>query len=431
VTPPAHVPAHATLDDLDGRGRSAYLPAPETAGKGPGVGRPVEDAMAERLSGEALAALVRRVFRPGPADRRLAFLVDLPDGATPDHAAWRDRREMAAEWAEGLRAHAAAAGLDAVDLVLYRNVRANNADLPESGVLHPGGPLPADAEAMRGEPIRFDALFDSCTLLIAPTEFSVTAPLKMAAKPRRFRAATMPGFARSMIPALRLDYGVIGARCRRLKELLDRAEACDVVFEADGRERRLTLDLRHRTAHESGEVFPENGAAGNLPSGESYIVPYEGEIEGDPSRTQGEIPVQFGAEVVTYRVERNRAVAVTSRGPASEAEARKLVEEPAYGNLAELGLGVLGDMGIAPSGEILLDEKLGMHIAFGRSEHFGGQVGPKQFSAPDRVVHIDRVYTREIQPRVRVVRAVLRFGDGVEAELMRDGAYAIGLDGPA
>ena len=76
--------------------------------------------------------------------------------------------------------------------------------------------------------------------------------------------------------------------------------------------------------------------------------------------------------------------------------------EPAYANLAELGLGVLGDFGLEPCGEILLDEKLGLHIAFGRSDHFGGTVGPDDFSGPDAVIHLDRVYIQETQPRVNV-----------------------------
>lgn len=385
--------------------------------------------MTERLGASELVALVRRVFSPTPEDRRLAILIDLPDGEVPDRPEWRARRELAREWAATLADHAQDLGLEAVDLVLYRNVHANNADLPATAVVHEGGPLPADAAGMAGTPVRFDELFRTYRILIAPTEFSATAPLKMAARAHGFRAATMPGFSVSMIPALRLDYGVIGRRCDRFKKLLDDAVRCDLVFAAADRRHELTLDLRHRTATASGGIFPSPGMAGNLPSGETYIVPYEGERAGDPSGSAGELPVQLGDEVVVYRVAGNRAVEVLTRGPASEAEARRLAEEPAYGNLAELGLGVLADFGLQPTGELLLDEKLGLHIAFGRSEHFGGQVGPRQFSRPDRVVHIDRVYTDSIQPRVRVAAAVLAMSDGRKVELMRDGRYVVALDG--
>ena len=59
---------------------------------------------------------------------------------------------------------------------------------------------------------------------MAPTELSATAPLKVDTLGGGFRAATMPGFLPSMIPALKLDYGEINRRVNLLKELLDEAE---------------------------------------------------------------------------------------------------------------------------------------------------------------------------------------------------------------
>jgi len=82
----------------------------------------------------------------------------------------------------------------------------------------------------------------------------------------------------------------------------------------------------------------------------------------------------------------------------------------------------------AAAGEVLLDEKLGLHIAFGRSEHFGGQVGPERFSKPEAVVHQDHVYIEAIQPRVRLARACLANAGGEEVELIRHGAYVVRFD---
>jgi len=199
-------------------------------------------------------------------------------------------------------------------------------------------------------------------------------------------------------------------------------------FEVDGRDTRtLVLDLRHRQAHASDGIIETPGMAGNLPSGEAYIVPYEGEVPGDPTQSAGRLPVQFGADVVVFEIEANRAVRVTGEGQAAVEQAEWLVAEPAYGNLAELGLGVLGDLGVGPTGEILMDEKLGLHIAFGRSDHFGGQVGAARFSKPEAVVHIDRIYLPGLQPRV-VPRVVdLLDEDGRTIPLMRDGVYAKGV----
>lgn len=380
--------------------------------------------MTEVLSGAELAALVRRVFAPRPGDGALLVMVDLPDARTPDNADWRERRAMAAGWVRALRGERASLGLD-VRLAAYANVGQGNADLPTAMCVVEPDALPADAAAIAGlaaTPVT--ELLATHTLVMAPTEFSATAPLKVLARTIPFRAATMGGFSAAMIPALRLDWGEVRRRVRVLKDLLDRATEARLEFVVDGRDRDvLVLDLRHRTAHASDGILDQPGVAGNLPSGEAYVVPYEGERDGDPSRTAGTLPVQFGADVVRYAIDRNVARSVTGEGAAREAEARALAAEPAYGNIAELGLGVLADLGVQPTGEILLDEKLGLHVAFGRSDHFGGRVGVADFSRPEAVVHIDRVYLPGLQPRIVPARVDLVLDDGRTLALMRDGRY--------
>jgi len=377
----------------------------------------------ETITALELSALVSRVFQPTAEDTRLGIMVDLPDEKVLDDAPWAARRAIAAEWAELLGMQVREAGYE-TRLLLYPNVHTNNGDLPGRCWIHAGGPVPASAaELDPAASVAMTEIFDTFPMLLALTKFSSTAPLKMAAKKHPMRAATMPGFSAAMIPALRLDYGEVNRRVDILKAHLDRAIGADFVFRRPAGEDRLHLDLRHRTGHASGGLLPKRGVAGNLPSGESYIVPYEGEVEGDPSRSEGVLPVQFGKEVVRYRVERNRAVEVLTRGPESEREAALLAKEPAYANLAELGLGVLAAFGVKPVGSVLLDEKLGLHIAFGRSEHFGGQVGPDAFSSPEAVVHIDRVYVPETQPDVLPAIVDLVFEGGERLPLMRDGEF--------
>jgi hypothetical protein len=323
---------------------------------------------------------------------------------------------MAEEWRDLLRKGAASIPLDGVRLIAYPDVGSNNADLPADAFVVEGR-LPADASglAVGGERKPFETIFRETPLFLAPTEYSTTAPLKNAAGRHLFRAATMPGFSGKMIPALRVDYGEVGRRVAALKDRLDRAEEVEIEFIKDGLEpHRMLFDLRFRTAHESSGRFPTKGTAGNLPSGEAYIVPYEGE-QGPASRTRGELPVEFSGEVLVFAVEANKALAVrpaATLGPAWKDEAEHLRREPAYGNMAELGFGVLGDFGIGPVGEILLDEKLGLHVAFGRSDHFGGRTGPSAFSRPEEVVHIDRIYIPATQPRVAVFSVVLRCRTG-------------------
>jgi hypothetical protein len=385
--------------------------------------------MAEQLVAADLLALVQRVFAPTEHDTGLAILVDLPDAVRGDNPAWRARREMAAGWAAALQGAAGELGLPTA-LVLYRNARSNNGELPPTAWIHPGGPLPAHAdELLANSGSSFAELYQRFSILLAPTELSATAPLKVAARTHPIRAATMPGFSPAMIPALRLDYGEVNRRVDRLAALLDRASGCNLAFRHAGHETSLHLDLRFRSAHASGGLLHTPGTAGNLPSGEAYIVPYEGERPGEPSRSEGLLPVQLGDEVVVYRITGNRAVEVLGDGPTARAEAEHLARDPAYGNLAELGLGVLRGFGVQPIGVLLLDEKLGLHLAFGRSDHFGGQVGPSAFASVDSVVHIDRVYVREVQPLVEVVAVDLELADRAPLPLMRHGDYLPGLFG--
>lgn len=380
--------------------------------------------MSESLTAAELADLISRVFVPTEKDGLLGIMVDLPDARVPDDGDWAARRAIAAEWVRVLGADADDLGYR-THLVLYPNVATNNGDLPDRCWIHREGEVPSHASALDpAAAVTMAELFESHSMLVAMTKFSATAPLKVAARKHPMRAATMPGFTAAMIPALRLDYTEVNRRVGILKDLLDRATGADLLFRHPHGEDRLHLDLRHRGGHASGGLVPAPGIAGNLPSGEAYIVPYEGERDGDASRSEGILPVQFQRqEVVRYRVVQNRAVEVLSQGPVSRREAALIRDEPAYANLAELGLGVLGAFGVKPIGAVLLDEKLGLHIAFGRSEHFGGQVGPDAFSSPGAVVHIDRVYVPEEQPDVVPLRVDLRFDDGAPLALMRNGDF--------
>ncbi len=318
-------------------------------------------------------------------------------------------------------------GLERVDLAWYRNAGGNNADLPDTFVYGTDDSVFHHADALEGLPAStFAELFASHSLIIAPTELSATAPLKVASRDGTFRAATMPGFLPEMIPALRIDYTEVNRRVTLLKELCDDAIAARIILRSVAGTHELKLDLRHRQGHASGGLLPVNGVAGNLPSGEAYIVPYEGEIDGDPSLSTGELPVEIDSEVVLYRIEGNKAVEVLSSGPQSEIEAARIVDEPAYANLSELGLGVLGDFGLRATGSILLDEKLGLHIAFGRSDHFGGTVGPADFSSPEAVVHLDRVYIADCQPNIAVEKVVLISHSG-SREIISSGKFDVGI----
>jgi hypothetical protein len=379
--------------------------------------------MTERLDDDELAALVRRVFAPGPDDARLALLIDQPDLSVTDRPGWLDRRSLALEWRDGLRR---VGSFESIRLFVYPNVHANNADLPPAAFPWEGDVPPTDLTHLYGDAVAFDEIFSSCRIVIALTELSASAPLKIAAPRYGFRAASMPGFSRAMVPALRLDFDDVQRRCESIKQRLDISESATVRWTAADRSGELRIDLRGRLAVASGGVIRQPGIAGNLPSGETFIVPYEGEQPEMSSRTDGVLPLQLDGELMFLNIVGNRVIGVEGEGRVAADRRKAFEDEPAYANVAELGLGILADYGVKPVGETLLDEKLGLHIAFGRSNHFpGGTIGPEDFSRPDRVVHIDYIYLPETQPKVQIDELLVHAAESDTVTLMRDGTWVV------
>jgi hypothetical protein len=369
------------------------------------------------------AELLRTVFAPRRDEKDLLLLVDLPTAARPDTPQWRDRRRLVAEWYTMLQPHAAELPFSGVACAVYDHVATNNADLP-------GGMMLVDRctrerTTTASHAVTLDELLGRTGVVLALTELSATAPLKNLARTMGFRGASMPGFTRAMLPTLSLDYQKIDARVREIKERMDRAEGAELVFRAGGEHQELKLDLRHRTGHASGGLIREPGNVANLPSGEAYVVPYEGEKPGEESRSEGVLPVEMEGEIVVFKIKNNKAIQVLSSGRISDSQRSKLSGEPAYGNLAELGVGILGDFGVTAMGQTLVDEKLGVHIAFGRSDHFGGVTSPDSFRNSKNVVHIDWVYVPSLQPRVQVESMVFRYADGNNELLMKSGKLLV------
>jgi len=379
--------------------------------------------MIRNLTFEELLTLFRTVFGLKLREGELTILVDLPDEKLPDNDDWYDRRQIAGEWYNTLSDNSLQTPFSEVNLCTYKNVGSNNNDLPP--FVKKIRAYLGDASLGAGMLVSLDEVLASSSIVLALTELSATAPLKMLARKFQFRGASMPGFLRVMSPTLLLDYEKIHERVLQLQERMERAEAVRIVLSAKKKSYECLFDLRYRPAHASSGLMREEGMVGNLPSGEAYITPYEGERKGDESRSNGLLPVQFEDEIVVYRIERNRAVAVLTKGKHSKEERAKIEAEPAYGNIAEIGIGVLGEWGVQAVGSTLLDEKLGLHIAFGRSEHFGGVTSPLSFRNPNNVVHIDRVYVPPVQPLITVVEVTFLYPDGGTERILSDGKFEV------
>ncbi len=353
--------------------------------------------------------LLTDVFDPQPGEV-VTFVVDLPGEGVSDHEAWSSRRAMAERWRGAMTELGAERGFEVRPMLTFEATGANNAELPARGRV---GEEEVDLlEALRAS-----------TLVIAMTEFSATAPLaKVAQSEKDFRAASMPGVEERMEKtALAADYSKVARRCQAIFDVLDGAVLCDVRFSTG---HRCWFDLRHR-APEMDDGYLPRGKEGdriiNLPSGETFVVPYEGEFEAVPSWTAGTIPVVEDDELVLFHVVANTVVVVEGDGPVAERYAAFFDADPARANIAEVAFGVNDRAEV--TGQVLEDEKAGFHWAFGRSDHLGGVVGVEDFKSPQSVIHQDIVYAAG-NP-VQVERAVVIHGDGRQTAVIDGGEYKL------
>jgi leucyl aminopeptidase (aminopeptidase T) len=336
----------------------------------------------------------------------VVVLVDLPHGALADDRDWAERRRMAAEWREGFLA----LGADVRPLLSYPAVPAGNADLPEAGQIE-------------GRAVRIADELAAVDLAVAMTKHSATAPLSAFIREHpRLRAASMPGVLRRMEQtALAADYREVARKAHILKALLDGAESADIAFSTG---HAAVFDLRFRAPHADDGMCRRDKQGFrviNLPSGEAFIVPYEGERPGGPSRTRGTIPVSRGGDLALLRIEANRIVEVEGAGPTGAFLREHFAVDPARRNVAELGLGC-NDRAIV-TGNVLEDEKAGFHWAYGRSEHLGGTVSPASFANPAHVLHHDIVYAPGCP--VQVVRLVLHKPGAPDVTVIEAGSYRV------
>jgi len=185
------------------------------------------------------------------------------------------------------------------------------------------------------------------------------------------RIATMPGITEDMmIRTLNADYDEIARRTQHVTDILTKGESAHITT-ALGTD--LTLPISGIQAISSTGLLRGKGMGGNLPSGESYMMPEEGKSNGfliiDGSvASLGKI----SGDPITVKIEDGHATQF-SGGPQAEQLQKSLAAfgQPGF-NVAELGIGTNHEAII--TGDILEDEKVmgTIHIAFGNNISMGG-----------------------------------------------------------
>lgn len=359
-----------------------------------------------------LEKLLIDVFNPQKGETVL-LMCDIPHKNIKSNNDWAQRLEMAQEWQECFKKLGKRIGFKVEPLLFYPATGAPSASLPKYGKIEGNEVLIAD-------------ILGKTNICLALTEYSATAPLlAFTKKIKDLRIASMPGVSKAMEKtALAADYKEIAKKCSILKPKLTRAIGASVEFST---KHKFHFDLRNRVAGEDNGMCHkgkrDSGWPGiNLPSGEVFTVPYEGEDKKiGLSKTQGFLPVKYNKELVLYKVLGNKIIEVIGKGHEAKKKREYFAKDKGRRNIAELGLG-LNDKAVI-RGIVIEDEKCGFHWAYGLSEHLGGKTKLADFENPENAVHQDIVYAKASP--IEVKRLVFEYPDGSQELIIQNGKYVV------
>jgi leucyl aminopeptidase (aminopeptidase T) len=219
------------------------------------------------------------------------------------------------------------------------------------------------------------------------------------------RFASLPHFDPDMFySSMTVDWSALAARTARLVAAVNRAEWIHIRT-PNGTD--MHICKQGRTAKGDDGLLTAPGSFGNLPAGEAYLAPLEGQshgvmvVEWGPTRKLDEplrILIEGGVVVTMEGTDRHRL---------------RLEElfaaNSACRNLAELGIGT-NDKASRPDNVLEAEKILGtIHIALGDNTGFGGAV-----SAP---FHEDYVF---YQPTLTAIMA-----DGSHYTIIENGVLAV------
>ena len=210
-------------------------------------------------------------------------------------------------------------------------------------------------------------------VVLCPTSKSLThTDARRNASAAGARIATLPGVTEAiMIRCMNADYHRIAERTHRLCALMEQTAVIRVESPAGT---GLRLPIAGRRAHASSGLFRERGQSGNLPTGEAYLAPVEGQSSGVVVVDGSMAGIGLVSQAIRIVVEDGYATDITGG-----AQAEQLVGllEP-HGrdarNVAEFGIGTNDRAEL--TGVILEDEKVmgTIHVAFGDNKSMGGSI---------------------------------------------------------
>jgi leucyl aminopeptidase (aminopeptidase T) len=215
------------------------------------------------------------------------------------------------------------------------------------------------------------------------------------------RFASLPHFDPEMFgTSMTVDWHSLAKRTARLVEAINRAEWVHVEC-PNGTAMHICKKGRHAEGDDG--LLTADGAFGNLPAGEAYLAPLEGESHGTMVIEWG--PTAKLTNPLTLTIADGQVVRIDGDDPLRLRLEAKFADNPNCRNLAELGIGT-NDKASRPDNVLEAEKILGtIHLALGDNTGFGGIT-----AAP---FHEDYVF---YQPTVTLILA-----DGSEEIILDNG----------
>tara|TARA_B100001093_G_scaffold457662_1_gene469515 strand:+ start:984 stop:2171 length:1188 start_codon:yes stop_codon:yes gene_type:complete len=332
----------------------------------------------------------------GSVDKELksCILIDLPDLQLMKNLAFLDESSFQVQkYAKKyfldplLDGVANDVGYSCVDFLAFKTTGGSNLD-PDDAVMDESG-----------KELSFE--HDICPkydIILAITDYSLTAPLTAMAKVHNFRGATLHGVNDIILGSgLAVDYTQISKQAEVFRNTLDNTDSFELNFLVQDSSYTLRIVCNGQTAQKShGLCPPGKPDIANLPAGEVYFV---------PESASGSFPFRYSdgtlAEMVVVDGAIKEAILINGDQTLIDDRNLQLKEDPATGIIGELGFGTQ----LLPfSGKDIQDEKIlgTCHVATGRSDHLGGNLTPELFNSRLNASHDDILFAPPKTPEIMV-----------------------------
>ena len=343
----------------------------------------------------SLERLLNTCFgNPQNLEQKICILIDLPDlSLMHDHAFLQSEGFSVQKYAHNVFLKGLTEGVsDNLNysenaFFAFKTTGGSNLD-PEDGATNSNG----DVLSLEND------IYPKFDLILAITDYSLTAPLTASAKVHGFRGATLHGVNDIILKSgLAVDYVKISKQAELFRNALDNTDYFELDFEIFGSKSTLKIECTAQNAQKSHGLCPEGiPDVANLPAGEVYFV---------PTTASGSFPFRFADGTIAQMVVENGAIVTSTliKGDQGLVDARnkQLIEDPATGIIGELGFGTQ----LLPfSGKDIQDEKIlgTCHVATGRSDHLGGNLTPDLFNSRLNASHDDILYAPPKTPEINV-----------------------------